>query len=340
MILMVLTILHITGSFTVRGQCPQPGNQKCFPPNGETCITGLQNGTQLNWFEMENTCALNGGRLVLMRNAFDQPHLTATTHISTQFLSIGMVMSFKPDEEIFWINPREKETFSCGTENTDICLLSATPEHCKTIGCCWLNGKCQYPELQRLTQANSSIVIDTSAVTKTERSCVGLEKNGTSWIWKAYNCSMPGVLGTGFVCENKCTNEWPDLPKMNISWIRPVLTTIPYADVTSTPNASTNVDSRPTVGYHISSQNTSDISNSPKITMPYADVTSTPNASTNVDSTPTAGHHVSSQNTSDISNIPKIDNGRNNSAFTFKKKVRRVASLQYLLYEYADYTGV
>ncbi|XP_060588729.1 uncharacterized protein LOC132744127 isoform X2 [Ruditapes philippinarum] len=227
--------------------CIAPKGSRCIPIGRPpaSCITKIENGTSLTWFHMQENCVKNKGRLIWLRDDFNTSNLAATettltggNFSKTDFLVIGLLHSMKGDDLNFWRNPHDNDTLSCGTEDTALCLQSpATEKQCNIIGCCWLHGKCQYPERQWLSEKTGSDVIDTTAISGgSDRSCVGLQKSGKDWSFKAFSCSSPPASNTGYVCEYKCQPDWSNNGLKNVTWPRSgstgVSSTAAYSDTT------------------------------------------------------------------------------------------------------------
>ncbi|XP_060588730.1 uncharacterized protein LOC132744129 [Ruditapes philippinarum] len=230
--------------------CPKPKGNNCLPNRSPptSCITQVEDGTRLTWFDMQENCGKDEGRLVWLRDDFTASSLAATessltgaSFTTTDFLVIGLLHSMKRDHLNFWRNPYSNDTLSCGTDDTGLCLQSpATEKQCNMIGCCWLHGKCQYPERQWLLEKTGSDVIDTTAIPGgSDRSCVGLQRSDKAWSFKAFSCSSPPASNTGYVCEYKCQSAWPISPLKNVSWPRSG-----SAGVSSTPGTVTTTVGR------------------------------------------------------------------------------------------------
>ncbi|KAL4219855.1 hypothetical protein ACF0H5_020266 [Mactra antiquata] len=199
---------------------PCPGTPSpCYPTshfiNG-TCVKVLFNGTGSSWNELQNVCQRNGGRLVWLRSDFNEVmmlHVARASHhvYKGTLVVLGLLSSTVDKVGLFWATPYSTSSYQCTSTETEVCMPYSQIDTCSAIGCCWRNGKCQYPNSQRLAVSNQSVE-NYSISGSDQRQCVGyqLHKDSTTnGHWVTYDCFQP-LYNAVYACEYKCnTAVWP-----------------------------------------------------------------------------------------------------------------------------------
>ncbi|KAL4219853.1 hypothetical protein ACF0H5_020264 [Mactra antiquata] len=219
----MVRIVFITGIVAVSliaicdGQLCADTPSICFPIKQSTsCVTPSNNGTGISWNEMQNVCQGNKGRLARFKSKsnFTILHLLRTSiHSSPKgsLVVLGLLSSTVDKVGLFWASVNDTSSYQCTPTETAVCMPSSNEDKCSAIGCCWRNGKCQYPNSQHLSVFNQSVEYYNISDSD-QRQCVGYQLNNDSTTqghWVTYDCFQP-LDNAAYACEYKCnTTVWP-----------------------------------------------------------------------------------------------------------------------------------